>query len=406
MKNVVKMMLVGVTFLVATPAWAACNLAGSSNPVELKRAGTPMEIAVALKEEQNYPAKHCTLAEIEAALRSANGWNSNEVIPVNYRLSVPLLVATPAPAPQSEPVAVATSVPEIAVTPPQVEKPSPELTAVRAELQTAKRERIELATRVKSVAALPAAALTSGEREMLNKAATLDQRIAKLEGIEARMASAEAVNAAQSRHLAAHDRNLKKLEGQVAGVKSTADTALATANAALAEKTGWTWWDAGLAVMLLLAFVGLAIVFIRKPKKADVRAVVDEALQDTGLSHTVLRAEIDELKTQVEEMGDALPADIRLDIGWEDTLAAATPDEQIGLQVIMNTVGKNYEPAFTIFLTKGEGDTVYCTAGIQGHNPDNAISAANLERTVRKAGFNKRLNNPIGRGPRAVAAAG
>lgn len=319
-------MMLGAALLVAPATANACTLvAGGSTSLDAlltfngQPAPAPATEAAGVAaqslmnvEQYKTAVPGCTQADISRELIRLNGWDSTKLVSISDKFILPK-APDMAPAPKQSVEAAAPAA--VDAKPAVVVKPSPELRAVRTELATVRRQKAEMAPRLKSVAPLPFAALSSDERAMIQTAAKLDKRIAALEPLEARMTAAEAVNTAQSQHLAAHDKQLlangQQLNAhgeRLTNVEKQAAAAQVAADAALAQKTGWTWLDWAVAVMSLLGFAGMIVlIFIKANKSQVVKVESDQA----DMAKEMKQIEIDD---NLESTLEATPVGIAQEI--------------------------------------------------------------------------------------------
>ena len=354
MKSIVKMILIGAALAAPSMAHAQTCVLSPSASISLGdflksgdqfvASSAAASIAEVLAADSVFSKNGCSAAEVQQRLLQLNNWQPEQTL----SRATPVRLVRPdvaAPVAVSVPVAEASAPAVVPTVPPVVAKPSPELTAVRTKLATAKRERAELAPRVKSIAALPVAALTSGERDMLNKAAGLDQRIAKLEGIEARMTKVEAdiVSLKNDMNNKANSADVQALKNRVRVLENAPP---------VAEKTGWTWRDAGLAAMLLLVFIGIVFGY-RKLDARIKRKANDESLDIVSGKFEGLRSELDELKVRVgtnEEKIESVvhqvgAVDIRFGPGQQEALNALPEGETLTAEVHIE-LAKKFEIRF------------------------------------------------------------
>ena len=324
MKNVVKMMLVGASFLVASPVWATCNLAGSANPIDQSAIGltspsTPAQIAVALKGRSEYPAKDCSVAEIEATLKSANSWNTNQVIPLDYRFSIPLLVPAPASAPVME-----ASAPAAVVAPPVVPTVRPSTPVVKAAEQkvvSLEAKRVPLVRREAALKnAFSAGGLTPAERKMINEAS------AAVASIDSK------IEAAKTELKTYIDDGLKK-KANVGDSYTKEQTDAKFATKQEFEKqikdmpvgeslSGWMLWLIGLGIA---AAIGLGIFnFWRKPGVTKDEFNQKFAEAKVGAVSVTALADIENLKSAVAGLTSRFVHDVKkINSGEQATLLPA-----------------------------------------------------------------------------------
>ena len=398
MKNVIKMLLVSAALVVASPAWAAPGLAGSATPIEqgsigLTSPSTPTQIAIALKGQPKYAAKDFSLAEIEAVLRSANGWNSNQVIPLNYRFSIPLPVEAPAAKP--EPIAVTKEeapVAQAAVKP--LVEPSAELRKTQADLQSAKQEQSRLKAEVAAIAARTSNAtarsintqLSPEDRAKVDQLLNVNKVVKDLEAVAKRLTKAEADIATLKTDVGkkANSSDLNDLGIRVAALEKAPPV----------TEAGWTWYDwavAGLSVLGALAsLLAVYVVFFRK---VDVRTAVNNALQTAGLSQTVFRAELDELKGEVEKLSTDVAdsakdhKQVQLPTDLEEQLKAL--DEGKSIEIVGTISGNRGLISFT-----KSGDNFVTTTDI-----DKQTQPMNIEKISKHGcGIRSTLLRHIGAG--------
>ena len=313
MKNIVKLMFASVA-LVALPAaaQAQCNLiAGGNTSLDalLTFNGQPapapaMQVApLAAEALMKVPAYKtavagCTEADVARELSRLNWPDSSKLISVSDQFIVPKLApVVQAPTPDTTVVVTVSETPTVK----PVAEPSAELRRTQAELQSAKQQQNVLKAQVAAIAARPKnTQLSPADRAKVDQLLKVNGEVKSL---ETRLrAYVDAENAKQNVAIAKAGTDAATAKADAAEAKKIALAAENAAKAAAAEKVGWTWFDLGLGIFSLLLVGGLAWLYFRKPKKADVRTVVDEALKDESLGHTVFRAELDALKGEVEKL--------------------------------------------------------------------------------------------------------
>lgn len=269
--------------------------------------------------------------------------------PTDFDVAAPAPIATAAPAAAATPAPVASPAP--------VRSPSPADQA-----------------RIRGLEQRVAAAETAAREGRVTPA-----QLAELQALRTELNQAKTDIGSLTTTGAALDGRVTNIEDTMATDAELTEALEGKANAEDVGISGWGWFTMILA--LVLSLIGVA-----------------------AYGRTVrLGKRVTTVETRVEEIGDALPADIRLQPEWQQIIGDLAEDEEVGVEILVRGDSGVYEPKFTVLIKKGIDGNVYCLAGIQGHNPDNAIAAKNLEQTARKAGFKNRLSNPIG-GLRSVAA--
>ncbi len=390
-KTILSVLFAGAT-LVAVPAFAAeCNLGGNGKTVtttEAFKATGPMTAANIVALIYDYPGYAdvkavCAQDKVVAEFIRLNG---NDAIAPDKPFKVPVLVAAPAaqpsvaaspaptPAMESKPVVQPLPAPKPAASASAL-VPSPKLAAVRTQRVAAEKE---LQVVRASNDALPA----SLQGLAVARITALEQKVAGLKALDDRLTAVEASLKlkADTTYVDTQDNALRVSIGTA---QTTADDAKALAAAAqkTADAAGgvssWLWWLAVLGIPAALLMGLYSLVF-----KASNRRVKK------------VETDVKTIDTTLVDMRDALPADIRLDMYWYEAIVALQVGKQLVLPVCVAD-GEGYYPKFNIRIEKASGNTVGILSGIQGHPAEADIKIGNLQRVVRKAGYDNRLTDRI-----------
>ena len=384
--NIRALILAGVASVtLATAAQAAeCNLSENAKMVMTPKAlgavsaAQPAEIVEVLYKVADVKGSFyapvraaCTQEQILAAFVRING---SAPVGLEQPFKIPVLIAgAPAPAPTAVASASPTMVSKPVVQPIPVAA-SPELAVARARLADTDRQlgsaRAALTQRPKATwTPAEVARVTALEKSKSN----LEQRISDIEttlAMKANTADVNAKNATQDTAIAA-----------AATAATTAQTTAEEAKTAAATAGGvsaWFWWLAVLGIPAALLLGLYSLVF--KAGKSRVKKVEED---------------VEIIQTAVSNIQDTLPADIKLDVFWYDEVLRLQTGAQAVLTVLVAD-GEGYEPKFTIRVEKISDEKVGILSGIQGHPGSAEVMIGNLSKTVRKAGFKNRLNEPFG----------
>ena len=378
--NIRTLILAGVASVTfATTAQAAeCNLGDNGmnfTPGQLNLAvPATADVIVPLLYNYNHPRMasvkdaSCTMQEYQAAFVRLNG---TAPIGVNQPFKIPVLLAVAPPTPVASASPTMVSKPVVQPIPVAA---SPELAVARARLADTDRQlgsaRAALTQRPKATwTPAEVARVTALEKSKSN----LEQRISDIEttlATKANTADVNAKNATQDTAIAA-----------AATAATTAQTTAEEAKTAAATAGGvsaWFWWLGVLGIPAALLLGLYSLVF--KASKSRVKKVEEE---------------VKTLQTAVSDISDTLPADIKLDMFWYDEVLRLQTGAQAVLSVLVAD-GEGYNPKFIIRVEKISDEKVGILSGVQGHPASAEVTIANLSKTVRKAGFNNRLNEPFG----------
>ena len=383
--NIRTLILAGVASVTfATTAQAAeCNLGENAKMAMTPKAlgavsaAQPAEIVEVLYKVADVKGSFyapvraaCTQEQILAAFVRING-SAPVGLEQSFKIPVLIAAAPPAPAPvaSASPVMVAKPVVQ-----PIPVAASPELAVARARLADTDRQlgsaRAALTQRPKATwTPAEVARVTALEKSKSN----LEQRISDIETTLATKANTADVNAKN----ATQDTAIAAVATAATAAQTTAEEAK-TAAATAGGVSAWFWWLAVLGIPAALLLGLYSLVF--KAGKSRVKKVEEE---------------VETLQTAVSDIRDTLPADIKLDVFWYDEVLRLQTGEQAVLSVLVAD-GVGYNPKFTIRVEKISDDRVGILSGIQGHPALAEVTIANLNKTVRKAGFNNRLNEPFG----------
>lgn len=394
MKSIVKVLLVSAA-LTAMPTAAnasECKLGGSHNLVTPRDFGinaetTPLELVNKLIAHPRLTSVMavCKPEQVVQAFLLANNGKFNDPaikIAADFKFSIPApLNAKPAAEQQKAEASAATA--GVAAAPVKEPTPTveaPQVKEAKAAVIAAKRERAAVQA---VLSGRPAATWSDAEKQRLAEAeAKVTTAEGKLEKL--RLAVGHLVDHAQ----ASNQWNGQQDE-QIANANAVATNALEKAeeaNAAAANATLPMWAKILLGLAFVAAIIAGAIAWFRKPSSTDVEAAVKTVLETDGLSHTTLKADVEDLKQKFEELST-------------DVADAAKDRKQIELPAdLVDTLnalpeGQSTDVSISINGERGLiGFTKHNDTQVMAHDIDKQTQAMNID------GICSKINKAIGGG--------
>lgn len=316
---------------------------------------------------------------LKNAMLQLNNWQPN--VPVDQltgTITLPSQVTYVAPPTVSEPV--------VQPQPGTVEEAGAETPDPEAELEIVQAEQAAVTAEIASLRQQVRAQAERGRSPnpaVLNRLATLEQQN---QTFDERLAT------------------LDELVGQKAD-RAYVDSTFATAGSVYTREEvdeklgglsiGLSWWVwAIIGVIGLLAGIAFVRTFLLKGQiddKADTSAIPDVSKKADKTTVDDLDGKLEQLDKRLTDTEDQvgkktvnIPADVAIKV------AQLSEGDTHDIYVIVD------KQPYKVTVRKGADKNLFITDGIKGHVESNAVNGRNLERTLRKAAYDDRLNVPDG----------